>query len=87
MVRGLFRFRIGGGSKMPRSLPNTLRGAVGEPVEGLWRVAEVAAFLGVHPKDVYAWALRGDLPCVRLGRRVRFDPGDVRRWVAARKGR
>ena len=53
----------------------------------LWKAADVAAYLRVHPKDVYELtALRG-LPCLRIGRRLRFDPGDVLRWVEARKER
>jgi len=51
----------------------------------LWTVAEVAAYLKVHPKSIYDLAGRGKLPCVRIGCRLRFIPSDLHRWVSARK--
>lgn len=29
---------------------------------------------------------RGDLPCVRIGRRILYDPADLRAWICTRKG-
>lgn len=29
---------------------------------------------------------RGDLPCVRIGRAVRYDVRDLRTWIDGRKG-
>ena len=51
----------------------------------LWSTSQAAAFLGVHAKTVLAWTRTRDLPCVRLGNRLRFVPDDVLRWVLARK--
>jgi excisionase family DNA binding protein len=51
----------------------------------LWRVEDVARYLAVHPKEVYRFAALEGLPCFRLGRRLRFSPDDVLRWLAARK--
>lgn len=51
----------------------------------LWTVAELAAFLRINAKTVYEWVGRGQVPCVRLGRAVRFVPGEIIRWVEARK--
>lgn len=53
--------------------------------ERLWTVRDVAQFLGVHEKTIYDWAARGDLPCFRLGNRLRFSPTELTRWVSARK--
>ena len=53
--------------------------------EHLWTVHEVAQFLGLHKKTVYEWAARGDLPCFRVGNRLRFAASDVSRWLQARK--
>lgn len=44
--------------------------------------AEVAALLSVPKSWVLESARSGALPCVRLGRYVRFDEGDVRAWLA-----
>ena len=43
----------------------------------LWTAEEVGARLRMSP----AW-VRANVPCVRLGRRVRFRPSDVRRFVS-----
>jgi excisionase family DNA binding protein len=57
------------------------RGSV--QMEPLLRPEGVARLLGCSPKTVYAWAASGSIPCVRLGRLVRFRPADVRLFVEA----
>ena len=42
---------------------------------------EIAEYLGVKPGTVYRWAQRQQIPCYRLGRCVRFDPDEVKRWA------
>jgi excisionase family DNA binding protein len=66
----------------------TLRGHDGgEPTtdrtEPLLRPEAVARLLACSPKTVYAWAASGLIPSVRLGRLVRFRPGDVWRFIEA----
>jgi excisionase family DNA binding protein len=52
--------------------------------EGLWSVEEVRQFLKIRSSDaVYHMLQREGLPCVRLGRRVRFVPSAVKSWVVA----
>lgn len=53
--------------------------------ESLWNVRRTAGFLGLHEKTVYDMVARGELPVVRVGRLLRFDPRDMTRWVSARK--
>jgi len=53
--------------------------------ERLLTVREVASFLGIHEKTIYRWIRSRRLPCVRVGTRLRFQPGDVLRWVSARR--
>ncbi len=44
--------------------------------------AEVAAYLGVPLKSVYAWRSVGTGPRgIRVGRHVRFRPADVEAWL------
>jgi len=50
----------------------------------LLTLPEVAAFLSVSPKTVRRLIGR-ELPCVRLGRVVRFRQADLLRFVEARK--
>jgi hypothetical protein len=54
------------------------------PVEALWVPEEVAAFLRVPVRTLYQWRWRGEGPPVRkVGRHLRYDPGEVRAWFAA----
>lgn len=54
--------------------------------ESLWSRAQVAAFFGVPERTVETWRLRGTGPRgVRVGRHVRWDPNDVRRWFEGQK--
>lgn len=48
---------------------------------------EAAAALSVCEKTL--WSItqpRGDLPCVRIGRRVLYSVDDLRTWIAKKKG-
>ena len=53
--------------------------------EPLLTVREVAELLRVAQKTVRRWAVSEGLPSIRLGRVLRFEPGDVSRWLSARK--
>ncbi|HET6770673.1 MAG TPA: helix-turn-helix domain-containing protein [Actinomycetota bacterium] len=68
----------GGTSRPPPELDATL-----ESAESLLTPEAVARLLSCSPKSVYAWAARGVLPRVRLGRLVRFRPSDVNRFIDA----
>lgn len=50
----------------------------------LWCVVDVAYYLSVPVQTVYSWRGQGVGPPGRLvGRRLRYRPEDVKRWVAA----
>ena len=52
----------------------------------LLSVQEVAALLQVPVKTIYEWRCRGDGPTpIKVGRYLRFDPGDVALWIQGRK--
>jgi excisionase family DNA binding protein len=43
---------------------------------------EAAATLSISERTLWAvTAPRGPLPAVRIGRAVRYDPPDLRRWI------
>lgn len=47
---------------------------------------EAAAALSICEKTLWSMTEpRGDLPAVRVGRRVLYDPDDLRRWIDAQK--
>jgi excisionase family DNA binding protein len=64
--------------------PGAKRGAAESP-HGLWPLHETAAFLGVSKRTIRREVAAGRIRCVRIGRRLLFDPTDVSRFVAARK--
>jgi excisionase family DNA binding protein len=53
-------------------------------LETLLTVQQVAAILQLKPSTIRAYAERGDLPCVRIGGRLRFRPSDVAEWIEQR---
>ena len=42
---------------------------------------EVAEMLRLARKTVIVMARDGKIPCVRIGRLVRFDPAEIERWL------
>lgn len=53
----------------------------------LLTVDEVAALLGFHRQTVYEKVASGEIPHIRIGRTVRFDQGELRRWLSDRTER
>lgn len=51
----------------------------------LWTLREVAEYLRVSEKTVRRRVAQGTLPCVRIGRGLRFQPSELLRWLDARK--
>ena len=51
------------------------------PPEELLRAREAARILKISPKTVYELALKGEIPCVRFGRSVRFRPSALAQWI------
>ncbi len=62
----------------------TLNGPALPPDEMLWTAREVATYLRASISWVYKAAERGELPCIRLGAMLRFDPSAVRAWLGSR---
>lgn len=53
----------------------------------LWTLRDVSAFLAVPVGTLYQWRVRGEgPPAMRLGRHLRFDPSEVRRWADSHHG-
>jgi excisionase family DNA binding protein len=56
------------------------------PSEGLWTVRDLADHLKASRSWVYARAESGELPCIRLGGLLRFNPAAIRKWVEQQQG-
>ena len=49
----------------------------------LWTLQDVSDFLGVPVGTLYQWRVRREgPPAFEVGRHVRFDPDEVRAWLA-----
>jgi len=51
----------------------------------LWKPVDAARCLCISPRKLWAMTNAGEIPCVRLGRAVRYDPEDLRRWIEDQK--
>ena len=51
----------------------------------LLTVTEVSAILRCHEKTLYQWVKKGSLTAIRVGSKLKFDPADVARFIAARR--
>ena len=57
-----------------------------QPSPDLFDTHDAARFLCTTPRNLRRWVDKGLVPVIRLSPRVlRFDPDDLRRWVASRK--
>jgi excisionase family DNA binding protein len=51
----------------------------------LWTSRETAAAMGISERTLWKLTNDGDIPCVRIGRAVRYDPTDIRSWIQTQK--
>jgi excisionase family DNA binding protein len=56
------------------------------PARLLLTAAEAAEALAISERNLWGLTDRGEIPVVRLGRCVRYDPADLRAFIEARKG-
>lgn len=80
----------GSADPAPRALPDQLPPLHGKLVGSgalapLLTLSELARLLRLSERTIRRLTATGRLPCVRIGTRLRFDPADVFRFVAARK--
>lgn len=51
-------------------------------MESMMSARQVAELLGVHENWVYDQAVSGELPSYKIGGTRRFDPDELRGWIA-----
>jgi excisionase family DNA binding protein len=51
----------------------------------LWRAEHVARLLDCGVKTVYAKAANGEIPSLRVGGLVRFEPDVIERWLKTQR--
>ena len=47
---------------------------------------QAADDLAISPRKLWTMTASGEIPCVRIGRCVRYPLGDLRRWIDDQKG-
>jgi len=51
----------------------------------LWDKRQAAEFLNISPFSVAGKVARREIPFIKIGRRVLFDPADLKTFVESRK--
>ena len=51
----------------------------------LLRPSEAAEQLAICQRLLWKHTKNGDIPCIRLGKAVRYDPADLQNWINRRK--
>lgn len=46
---------------------------------------EAAKLLSLSPRKLWSLTTSGQIPCVRIGRSVRYCPDDLRAWIDEQK--
>ena len=46
---------------------------------------EAATALAISPRKLWELTNCGDIPCIRIGRAVRYDPEDLKTWIEQKK--
>jgi excisionase family DNA binding protein len=54
-------------------------------MESMMTVRQVAELVGVHENWVYDQAASGELPGYKIGGTRRFDPDELRGWIAGHR--
>ncbi|MGA9883928.1 MAG: helix-turn-helix domain-containing protein [Candidatus Acidiferrales bacterium] len=57
----------------------------GEPQRRLITIQEASKLLSVSVSTLYGWVWQRRIPFVKLGRAVRFDIGDLEKFIEANK--
>lgn len=81
MARGGYVSGISRRELRGRTLANMQQHARTKPLEPLLTIADIRTVLRVSRTGVYRLVDRGDLVPVRVGRRMRFHPRDVRGYL------
>ena len=51
----------------------------------LLTATQAAESLAISPRKLWGMTASGEIPCIRLGRCVRYSVDDLHRWIDARR--
>jgi len=63
-----------------------LAAASSPKIKLLLKPSHAAEALSISARKLWAMTNSGEIPCVRFGRSVRYDPTDLREWIDSQKG-
>jgi len=49
--------------------------------ESLWSLSEAGRYLNIKRSTLYRWVEKRSIPFKRIGRLIRFDAGEIKRWI------
>ncbi len=52
-----------------------------------WDIKKLSAYLNIKPSTLYAWVAQGRIPHVKIHGLIRFDPEEIKTWLASFNGR
>ena len=50
-----------------------------------WDIKKLSAYLNIKPSTLYAWVAQGRIPQVKIHGLIRFDPEEIKAWLASFK--
>ncbi len=54
-------------------------------IRHLISITELSSILDIKTPTLYAWVQQHRIPYVKVGRLVKFDMGDIEKWIATQK--
>ncbi len=60
-------------------------GGAGQPAVQLITALEASRALSISQRTLWTLTKRGEVRCIRIGRCVRYAPGDLRAFIASRR--
>jgi excisionase family DNA binding protein len=50
-----------------------------------WDIKQLSPYLNIKPSTLYAWVAQGGIPHVKIHGLIRFDPEEIKAWLASFK--
>ena len=51
-------------------------------MERLLRPSEAKELIGCELSTIYAWAYKGKIPSIKIGKLLRFSPTSLAKWIS-----
>jgi len=65
--------------------PVSINASENQAANAYFKIEDIAVYLSIKTKTLYAMVEAGEIPHYRIGRLIRFKKGDVDSWMDAKK--